>query len=76
MQLEIDNIILQETSCCDNDFKCLKNGIYPLCKVEHCINTIHFVDCKSEYCDCKLNFGYGNICTYPTRKEIFNKYGK
>ncbi len=47
-----------------------------LCTVEHCVDgRVHFIRCKNqEHCSYQLNFGDGFICTYPMRKELYNRY--
>jgi hypothetical protein len=72
----IDDKIVAETLLCEKNFECMKNNVHVYCRVEKCIDEkVHFIKCiDSFHCSYKLVFGYSNICTCPTRKEIFNKY--
>ena len=76
--MEIDDEILKETTCCEKDFSCLKNGKLVLCTVEKCINDkVHFVHClESKYCNYRFSFGTAFICSCPTRKEIYRVFRK
>ena len=76
MLIELDREILQKTTDCDKDFQCLSNENQIYCKVSQCISNVHFVKCSIEnYCYYELSFENEHICTCPTRKAIFNKYG-
>ena len=74
--MEISKEILEKTTNCDRNFECLNGGSIH-CEVENCVNKeVLFVKSSStENCPYKLPYGYSNICTCPTRKEICNKYG-
>jgi hypothetical protein len=74
--MKIEKEILDKTVKCTKDFDCLKNEKHIYCKVERVIdNKIDFIKCKEKtLCNYKLAFGYSNICTCPTRIEIYNKY--
>lgn len=74
--MEITKETIEKTTKCLKNFECLNGGSIR-CKVEDCINNeVHFVKSSStEYCPYNLSFGDDNICTCPTRKEIYNKYG-
>ncbi len=76
--MDIDKEILKSTTKCEKDFSCLRDKKHIFCKVEFCINDeVHFIKClNEEYCTYKMSFGESFICNCPTRKEIFNKYGK
>ena len=75
--MEIDKLIIAETVRCEKDFACLSEKTHVYCKVENCINKkIHFIERKDLFqCRYVMCFGDCYICTCPTRKEIYNKYG-
>jgi len=75
--MEIEKEILDKTVHCTKDFDCLKNNNIH-CKVENCVNNeVYFVECcEKNPCNYRVNFGNSHICTCPTRKEIYNKYGR
>jgi hypothetical protein len=66
------------TQRCKKDFSCLNGKREDLCPVESCINgEVHFIKClNKEACPYQGTFGDGAVCYCPTRKELFNKYGK
>ena len=74
--MKIDKEILKNTSTCEKKFQCLNNESNSLCKVVDSINQeVHFVKCLcKDICNYQMSYGLSNICTCPTRKEIFNKY--
>lgn len=76
---EIEEKFLMETTKCSYGFECLENENH-VClsaKVALCIGgKVHFIDCPEKFCKYKMDFGNGRICSCPTRKEIYNKYGK
>ncbi len=76
--MDIDKEILNKTTKCEKDFNCLQNKTHVYCQVDSCLNyEVHFIKCKNEeYCIYRMSFGESFICNCPTRKEIFNKYGK
>jgi len=76
MKIEIDKETLKQTTHCDSNFKCLKNDVAELCKIESCFNgELHFIKCKDELvCNYKMPFGGSYVCSCPVRREIYNKY--
>jgi hypothetical protein len=76
MRIEIDTNILSQTTECGRDFACLADT-GKLCRVENCVNNkVHFIECRDDAkCNYQISFGYSYICTCPTRKEIYNRYG-
>jgi hypothetical protein len=74
--MEIGEETIKETTHCHKDFECIKNNNI-CCNVTHSVNKqVHFVECKERVqCNYKMSFGNSFICTCPTRKEIYNKYG-
>lgn len=76
MIMDIDKDTLHRTTDCTKDFDCLNNKSCICCKVKQCISNVLFIKCPEENrCFYKLPFAQENICTCPTRKEIFNKHG-
>lgn len=75
---KIDLRIVEKTRSCATNFDCLTNEKHVFCKVENCLrNTVHFIECmRNKYCSYKMSFGNSFVCTCPTRKEIYNKYGQ
>ena len=75
--LKINKETLEKTVHCKKDFDCIKNNNI-CCKVESCVNKeVHFVECsEKKSCYYRMTFGHSDICTCPTRKEIYNKYGR
>ena len=75
--MEIDKAILEQTTKCEKNFKCLDNPKDICCKVEEVIeNKLAFTACLSYMsCSYKSTFGYSDVCNCPTRIEIFRKYG-
>ena len=75
--LKINEQTIKETTKCGKNFECLKNeNSFCLGNVVSCVNgKVHFVDC-AESCRYKIRFGNSPFCSCPTRKAIFNKYGK
>ena len=76
MKFDIDTDVLSQTTECTRDFACL-SGNTQLCQVENCVNNkVHFIQCNHDTkCNYQISFGYSYICTCPTRKEIYNRYG-
>ncbi len=74
--MEIKKEIIDKTVHCTKDFDCLNNN-HLSCKVRSCVNNeVYFVECSEIHsCNYRVSFGYSYICTCPTRKEIYNKYG-
>ena len=75
--MEISKETVEKTVHCKKDFDCIKNNNIG-CKVEWCVEKeIHFVEyCGKNSCSYIMNFGNSYICTCPTRKEKYNKYGQ
>ena len=76
MIMKIDKEIVKKTTTCGKYFNCLNDEKHILCKVEHCINNVHFLEWSNKNnCRYKLKFDVEKICMCPTRKEIYKKYG-
>ena len=77
--MEIEKEILDKTVHCKKDFDCIKNNNI-CCTVTRCVDKeVHFVECSQENnsCEYRMTFGFATyICTCPTRKEIYKKYGR
>ena len=73
---KIDTTILNGTTKCNDNFSCLFGQKDCLCKVENYINgdTVFIQPQKKQYCNYKMSFGYGGICTCPTRTALYRKY--
>lgn len=69
---------LAETKRCNKDFSCQKGPREDLCPIDYCVaGKVHFIKCQNkEICPYQSTFGDGVICNCPTRKELYNKYGK
>jgi len=77
--MKIKKEILDKTEHCTKNFDCLKNNNTCCCKVESCINKEFYLVkcCENDSCGYRMTFGTSTyICTCPTRKEIYNKYGR
>jgi len=75
--LQINEQTINETTKCSRDFDCLKNENH-FCSgnVVSCVaGKVHFVNCTGT-CMYKVRFGNSPFCSCPTRKAIFNIYGK
>lgn len=77
-KIEVSEKVIFETINCEKNFSCLKNTTHTLCNVTECINNqVHFLECTdNKVCNYNLTYADSYICLCPTRKEIFNKYGK
>ena len=76
MNIEIDTEILQKTSYCKRDFRCLSGDKRCLCEVKVSIGY-DMVEIKPNLVlDCKyhVTFGDTSFCICPTRNEIFKRY--
>lgn len=76
--MKIDKQTLKKTNDCQKNFECLVDDCNVLCKLVDSINQkVHFVECiLTDDCKYKIPFSsYRNVCTCPSRKEIFNRYG-
>jgi len=75
--LKIETQTLNKTTKCNIAFECLKNeNHFCLGNVANCVDgKVHFVNCTGK-CSYKIRFGDTPFCSCPTRKEIFNKYGR
>jgi hypothetical protein len=75
--LQINEQTIKDTIKCSRDFDCLKNENHScLGNIVSCVSgEVHFVNCTAS-CKYKIRFGSSPFCSCPTRKAIYNKYGK
>lgn len=73
---QVSEEIIEKTRACTKNYSCLKYK--PLCEIDHSINNrVHFIKClNNALCPYKISYGSDFICSCPTRKEIYNKYGE
>ena len=76
--MEIEKEILDKTLHCNKDFDCIKNNNICCTVIRSVDKEVLFVECGDKNsCNYRMTFGHSNyICTCPTRKEIFKKYGR
>ena len=76
-RFEIHEEILKDTKECSKDFSCLSSEEKDICKIGKGINgEVYFLECKDAgSCNYKKTFKDCYLCSCPTRKEIYNKYG-
>ena len=81
--MEIDNEILQRTTKCGKNFACLNNDKHILCPLEDSLSNEYFIiRClNDDECPYQMSFLYfdymsqeSDLCTCPTRIEIYKKY--
>jgi hypothetical protein len=76
MNLEIDAEILQRTTYCKHDFRCLSGDKRCWCKVKGSIGY-DMLEIKPKFAlDCKYHISFGDtfLCTCPARNEIYSRY--
>ena len=74
--IKINEDILQRTTSCNHDFKCLFGDKQRLCEVIGSIGS-DMKDIKpNPEIECKyhLSFDTNNLCLCPTRNELYNRY--
>ena len=74
---KINEQTIEETTKCCKKFECFKTENH-LCQrnvINFVGSEVHFVNCI-ECCSYKISFGITPFCSCPTRKAIFNEYGK
>ena len=72
--------ILEETTKCEHNFSCLKTTSplnRPACPVDYANgnNVLFLFSDKLTACPYHIPFGYGTVCTCPTRFAIYKRYG-
>ena len=76
MKIEIDAEILQKTTYCKQDFRCLSGDKKRLCEVKGSIGY-DMLEIKPKVAiDCKYHISFGDtfLCTCPTRNVIYKHY--
>jgi hypothetical protein len=76
MDIEIIKDILEQTKSCEKNFSCLSDQT-DLCEMRsRNPKKVYFVKYpKGRRCRYEYSFGYSNnICTCPTRQEIYRSY--
>jgi len=75
--LEVDETVVNATTECTKNLRCLVSSRSELCQVKHCVQgKVHFIECERiEYCSYQMSFGTGFVCNCPVRKYIYNSYG-
>ena len=73
---KINKKIIESTTKCTKNFKCLESDSSPYCNVERIVSDdITIVKCLTHFdCTYKVAFADAFVCTCPARIEIFNKY--
>jgi hypothetical protein len=75
MKIAVSNEILEATTRCPFDFKCL---LHPesICEIEYALGSeVCFLrTCKARSCGYKHSFGEMWCCACPTRKAIYRQY--
>ena len=77
MKLEVPVDIVAQATECTRNYACLKGDGHSCCPVVETIGSeVHFVEPKANaFCDYRLAFGGGSICTCPVRKHLHQKHG-
>jgi hypothetical protein len=76
MNVQIDAEILQKTTYCKQDFRCLSGDRRCLCEVKGSLGSDMLAIKPKFAIDCKyhVSFGDTSLCTCPTRHEIYKHY--
>jgi len=74
--LEIEEELLRKATKCHKNFSCLDCEKRDMCKAEYAISKdFLFVRRNgSPYCEYRMFYGDGTICSCPVRVAIYNKY--
>jgi hypothetical protein len=77
MNVEIPREVLSATTLCSKGFACLTRPVETVGKLSSDVRgDILFVDCdRTVNCDYRVRFGYGQFCTCPTRRAIYERHG-
>lgn len=76
MKMEIGQDVIQRTSKCEKDFRCLSGYTGHLCRILcYMKEDIYFVKCM-EKVDCAYleTHEKTRLCNCPVRKEIYQRY--
>jgi len=74
--LEIDEELLKKATKCHKNFSCIDCENRSMCEAEYAISK-NFLFVKrngSPYCEYRMFYGDGTICSCPVRLAIYNKY--
>jgi hypothetical protein len=75
MNIQITEKTRTATSRCTRDFSCQERGGRKPCPVTECVlGEVIFIECQEPYCTYRLNYADAQICTCPTRKELYLKH--
>jgi hypothetical protein len=76
IKIEVPEEVLQKTTKCNKDFRCLSGQDAHLCRIICCIgHNSYFVKCLSDK-DCPYLEPHKKteLCTCPVRNEIYLRY--
>ena len=76
MNIKVDDEIIQRTTHCEHDFRCLFGPKRCLCEAKESVGN-DMVEIKPRLViDCKYHVSLGDthFCNCPTRVEIYNNY--
>ena len=78
MPFLVDEDTKRRTTRCHHGFACLTKDSHQLCDVVACLDdAVMFMECHScKECSYRANMEERTICTCPTRKKIFERYGQ
>ncbi len=78
MKYEVPDSVIEETTKCPQDFKCLSTGICGDCEVTSVDgkNILFLESNKTKQCPYNLSFGDGTVCTCPTNYALTSIFGK
>ena len=76
MKIDLEGTAQARTAC-EKGFSCASGSMDNICKVrELMVGEALMIECAEKLlCRFKESFGSWAICTCPTRKDIFSKYG-
>lgn len=77
MRFEISDETLKRTTKCPWEMRCLSGWQCGDCVIEMTIrgDEAFIRSSKPDGCPYKISYGYGYVCTCPTRSELHEKYG-
>ena len=70
--------ILENTTDCPQDFACLKPGIAEVCEVDYVNGEFVSFLTTNEMAACpyRVEFGAKQVCSCPTRYQLYKKHQK
>ena len=77
MLIKIDDKTLQITKKCQRSFGCLDDKQLDMCTIERCIegNGCYLKTAVFPDCNYQISLVNSEICSCPTRSELYKKYG-